>query len=275
DYDYDYDYDYDSDSHNSYSHNSYSPSSNDNYDYDYDSDSDYDSDYDYGDISLNEILDIKGLRAAQKKLINEIQEVYRSQGVKINDKHFEVIVRQMTQKVEIIKSGDTSFLEGNIEYTDVFLEENKRILNMKFIEESGDSKKFFKGQLVNFHELKKENYLLKLSNKNKILFRDVITAISKPIIQGITKAALQTKSFLSAASFQETTKVLYEAAISNKTDYLNGLKENVILGNKIPAGTGLKKSSYEEIIIGDGNQKLKKKDSEINKKLKIENKILK
>ncbi|WP_375323290.1 DNA-directed RNA polymerase subunit beta' [Candidatus Karelsulcia muelleri] len=208
---------------------------------------------------LNEILDRKGLRAAQKKLINEIQEVYRLQGVKINDKHFEVIVRQMTQKVEIIKSGDTSFLEGNIEFTDVFLEENKRIFNMKFIEESGDSKKFFKGQLVNFNELKKENCLL----KNKILFRDVITAISKPIIQGITKAALQTKSFLSAASFQETTKVLYEAAISNKKDDLNGLKENVILGNKIPAGTGLKKYSYEEIIIGDGNQKLKKKDSEI------------
>ncbi|XXS36609.1 MAG: DNA-directed RNA polymerase subunit beta' [Candidatus Karelsulcia muelleri] len=208
---------------------------------------------------LNEILDRKGLRAAQKKLINEIQEVYRLQGVKINDKHFEVIVRQMTQKVEILKSGDTSFLEGNIEFTDVFLEENKRIFNMKFIEESGDSKKFFKGQLVNFNELKKENCLL----KNKILFRDVITAISKPIIQGITKAALQTKSFLSAASFQETTKVLYEAAISNKKDYLNGLKENVILGNKIPAGTGLKKYSYEEIIIGDGDQKLKKKDSEI------------
>lgn len=208
---------------------------------------------------LNEILDRKGLRAAQKKLINEIQEVYRLQGVKINDKHFEVIVRQMTQKVEIIKSGDTSFLEGNIEFTDVFLEENKRIFNMKFIEESGDSKKFFKGQLVNFNELKKENCLL----KNKILFRDVITAISKPIIQGITKAALQTKSFLSAASFQETTKVLYEAAISNKKDDLNGLKENVILGNKIPAGTGLKKYSYEEIIIGDGNQKLKKKYSEI------------
>jgi len=204
-------------------------------------------------------LDIKGLRAAKKKFINEIQEVYRLQGVKINDKHFEVIVRQMTQKVEIIKSGDTSFLEGKIEYTDVFLEENKIIFNMKFIEELGDSKKFFKGQLVNFYELKKENYLLKLSNKNKILFRDVITAISKPIIQGITKAALQTKSFLSAASFQETTKVLYEAAISNKTDYLNGLKENVILGNNIPAGTGLKKSSYEEILIGDGNQKLKKK----------------
>lgn len=241
-------------------------SSNDNNSDYYDDDSSDDSSDD-GDI--NDILDIKGLRAAQKKLINEIQEVYRSQGVKINDKHFEVIVRQMTQKVEIIKSGDTSFLEGNIEYTDVFLEENKRILNMKFIEESGDSKKFLKGQLVNFHELKKENYLLKLSNKNKILFRDVITAISKPIIQGITKAALQTKSFLSAASFQETTKVLYEAAISNKTDYLNGLKENVILGNKIPAGTGLKKSSYEEIIIGDGNQKLQKKDSEINKKLKI------
>ncbi|XOS86725.1 MAG: DNA-directed RNA polymerase subunit beta' [Candidatus Karelsulcia muelleri] len=231
------------------------------YDDDYNSHNVHYSSNDDVDISLNDILDIKGLRAAQKKLINEIQEVYHSQGVKINDKHFEVIVRQMTQKVEIIKSGDTSFLEGNIEYTDVFLEENKRILNMKFIEESGDSKKFFKGQLVNFHELKKENYLLKLSNKKKILFRDVITAISKPIIQGITKAALQTKSFLSAASFQETTKVLYEAAISNKTDYLNGLKENVILGNKIPAGTGLKKSSYEEILIGDGNQKLKKKYS--------------
>ncbi|AGS33334.1 DNA-directed RNA polymerase beta' subunit [Candidatus Karelsulcia muelleri str. Sulcia-ALF] len=226
-------------------------------DNDDDDDSDDNSNNPYN--VLNEILDRKGLRAAQKKLINEIQEVYRLQGVKINDKHFEVIVRQMTQKVEIIKSGDTSFLEGNIEFTDVFLEENKRILNMKFIEESGDSKKFFKGQLVNFNELKKENCLL----KNKILFRDVITAISKPIIQGITKAALQTKSFLSAASFQETTKVLYEAAISNKKDDLNGLKENVILGNKIPAGTGLKKYSYEEILIGDGNQKLKKKDSEM------------
>ncbi|WP_457766231.1 DNA-directed RNA polymerase subunit beta' [Candidatus Karelsulcia muelleri] len=274
------DYYYYDDSYSSSSYSSYADADADNYNYYYNShssndDSSSDDNYYYGDI--NDILYRKGLRAAQKKLINEIQEVYRLQGVKINEKHFEVIVRQMTQKVEIIKSGDTSFLEGNIEYTDVFLEENKRIFNMKFIEESGDSKKFFKGQLVNFNELKKENDLLKLSNKNQILFRDVITAISQPIIQGITKAALQTKSFLSAASFQETTKVLYEAAISNKTDYLNGLKENVILGNKIPAGTGLKKYSYEEILIGDGNQKLKKKYSEINKKLKKEkkNKILK
>ncbi|WP_375322919.1 DNA-directed RNA polymerase subunit beta' [Candidatus Karelsulcia muelleri] len=202
-----------------------------------------------GDISLYDILNIKGLKAAQKYLINEIQKVYRLQGVKINDKHFEIIVRQMMQKVKIIKSGDSKFLEGNIEFKKTFIEENKKILEMKVIEESGDSKKFVKGDLIYIKDLIKENNFLFFSNKKQLKFRNTNIAISKPIIQGITKAALQTKSFISAASFQETTKVLTEAAIKKKTDYLNGLKENVIVGNKIPAGTGFTK--FKKIYMID------------------------
>ncbi|XMD33476.1 MAG: DNA-directed RNA polymerase subunit beta' [Candidatus Karelsulcia muelleri] len=207
----------------------------------------------YGDLSIRKILYIKGFKAAQQDLVKAIQEIYRLQGVKINDKHFEIIVKQMMRKVKIIKSGDSPFLEGNIEYKEDFLEVNRKIMKMKFIENSGDSKNFYDGQLRNFFDIKKENKILNGLKKKLISYRDALPAFSIPIIQGITKSALHTKSFLSAASFQETTKVLIDAAISKTTDYLNGLKENVIVGKKIPAGTGFPESSYEEeeIFIGD------------------------
>ncbi|XOD69274.1 MAG: DNA-directed RNA polymerase subunit beta' [Flavobacteriales bacterium AspAUS03] len=201
-----------------------------------------------GAITPNDILNIKGPRAVQEYLVNEIQEVYRLQGVKINDKHFEVIVRQMMRKVEIDDAGDTCFLEGNIEHKDDFIEENERTFRMKVVEESGDSEQFKAGQIITFRELRDENAVLKYRDKKLVVARSAMPATARPILQGITRAALQTKSFISAASFQETTKVLSEAAVSSKTDYLNGLKENVIVGHKIPAGTGLRE--YEDIIVG-------------------------
>lgn len=201
-----------------------------------------------GAITPNDILNIKGPRAVQEYLVNEIQEVYRLQGVKINDKHFEVIVRQMMRKVEIDNAGDTRFLEGSIEYKDDFVEENERIFRMKVVEDFGDSEKFKAGQIITSRELRDENTTLDYRGKKQVIVRNALPATAKPILQGITRAALQTKSFISAASFQETTKVLSEAAVSSKTDYLNGLKENVIVGHKIPAGTGLRE--YEDIIVG-------------------------
>ncbi|WP_185873182.1 DNA-directed RNA polymerase subunit beta' [Blattabacterium cuenoti] len=198
-----------------------------------------------GAITPNDILNIRGPRAVQEYLIKEIQDVYRLQGVKINDKHFEVIVLQMMRKVEVIDIGDSNFLEGNIEYKDDFIEENDRISQLKIVEDSGDSNIFKKGEMINYRDFRNENAILKYNNKKMIKIRDVIPATARPILQGITRSALQTKSFISAASFQETTKVLSEAAISSKTDYLYGLKENVIVGHKIPAGTGLKE--YENI----------------------------
>lgn len=200
-----------------------------------------------GAITPNDILNIKGPRAVQEYLVNEIQEVYRLQGVKINDKHFEVIVRQMMRKVEIDDSGDTRFLEGSIEHKDDFIKENDYILQMKVIENPGDSKKFKAGQIITLRELHNENDILEYQDKKLMIIRNALPATAKPVIQGITRSALQTKSFISAASFQETTKVLSEAAISGKTDYLNGLKENVIVGHKILAGTGLKE--YENTIV--------------------------
>ncbi|WP_185870377.1 DNA-directed RNA polymerase subunit beta' [Blattabacterium cuenoti] len=198
-----------------------------------------------GAVTPNDILNIRGARAVQEYLVKEIQEVYRLQGVKINDKHFEVIVLQMMRKVEVINVGDTRFLEGNIEYKDDFVEENDRISQMIVIEDSGDSEIFKSGDLISFRDFRNENAVLKYKKKKLIKTRNAIPATARPILQGITRAALQTKSFISAASFQETTKVLSEAAISSKTDYLYGLKENVIVGHKIPAGTGLKE--YENI----------------------------
>ncbi len=201
-----------------------------------------------GAVTPNDILNIRGPRAVQEYLVKEIQEVYRLQGVKINDKHFEVIVLQMMRKVEVIDVGDTKFLEGNIEYKDDFIEENDRIYRMIVVEDSGDSKIFKNGDIINYRDLRNENSVLKYKNKKLIKTRNAIPATARPILQGITRAALQTKSFISAASFQETTKVLSEAAISSKTDYLYGLKENVIVGHKIPAGTGLRE--YENISTG-------------------------
>ncbi|WP_185858397.1 DNA-directed RNA polymerase subunit beta' [Blattabacterium cuenoti] len=200
-----------------------------------------------GAVTPNDILNIKGARSVQEYLIKEIQEVYRLQGVKINDKHFEVIVLQMMRKVEVIDVGDTKFLEGHIEYKDDFIEENDRIFQMKVIENSGDSHIFKNGDIISYRDFRNENAVLKYKNKKLIKTRNAIPATARPILQGITRAALQTKSFISAASFQETTKVLSEAAISSKTDYLYGLKENVIVGHKIPAGTGLRE--YENIHV--------------------------
>ncbi|WP_185863683.1 DNA-directed RNA polymerase subunit beta' [Blattabacterium cuenoti] len=199
-----------------------------------------------GAVTPNDILNIRGTRAVQEYLIKEIQDVYRLQGVKINDKHFEVIVLQMMRKVEVIEIGDTKFLEGNIEYKDDFIEENDRISQMRVVEDSGDSEIIKNGEIISYRDLRNENAVLKYKKKKLIKTRNAIPATARPILQGITKAALQTKSFISAASFQETTKVLSEAAISSKIDYLHGLKENVIVGHKIPAGTGLRE--YENIF---------------------------
>lgn len=200
-----------------------------------------------GVITPNDILNVKGPRAVQEYLVNEIQDVYRLQGVTINDKHFEVIVRQMMRKVEIIDPGDTKFLLGSIEYKDDFIKENENISFMKIIEDVGGSDNFKKGQIITIKEYRDESVVLKSQNKKSMIVRNVIPATAKPVLQGITKSALQTKSFISAASFQETTKVLSESAISYKKDHLNGLKENVIVGHKIPAGTGLKQ--YDSIIV--------------------------
>lgn|SRR6266550_637537 len=192
-----------------------------------------------GDISVNDILKILGSRAVQKYLVQEIKEVYRLQGVQINDKHFEIIVRQMMRKVEIINSGDTKFIEGSIEYKDDLIEENEKILKMKIVVDSGDSELFKVGQLIYYYELQEENKYLILQKKKVLKTRRAMLALAKPILQGVTRASLQKKSFISAASFQETTKVLCEAAVRCKTDHLKGLKENVIVGNKPPTGTGI------------------------------------
>ena len=201
-----------------------------------------------GAITPSDILSIKGPTAVQEYLVNEIQEVYRLQGVKINDKHIECIVSQMMQKVEIIDSGDTSFLVG--EYVDKFefREENDTILDKKFVTETGDSQKFKPGQIISARELRDENSSLKRKDQKIVEVRDALSAVSRPTLQGITQASLKTESWLSAASFQETTKVLSEAAIRGKADRLVGLKENVIVGHLIPAGTGQRR--FNNMIVG-------------------------
>ncbi|MEQ9591381.1 MAG: DNA-directed RNA polymerase subunit beta', partial [Cyclobacteriaceae bacterium] len=191
-----------------------------------------------GAITPSDILSIKGPTAVQEYLVNEIQEVYRLQGVKINDKHIEAIVSQMMQKVEIIDSGDTSFLVGEFVDKFEFREENDTILDKKFVVEIGDSTRFKPGQIITARELRDENSALKRKDQKLVEVRDAMAAVSKPTLQGITQASLKTESWLSAASFQETTKVLSEAAIRGKADRLMGLKENVIVGHLIPAGTG-------------------------------------
>ncbi|MDT0541067.1 DNA-directed RNA polymerase subunit beta' [Croceitalea sp. P059] len=201
-----------------------------------------------GSITPEDILAIKGPSAVQQYLVNEVQEVYRLQGVKINDKHFEVVVRQMMRKVRIQDSGDTIFLENQLIHKDDFIRENDEIFGKKVVEEAGDSENLKAGQIITARELRDENSLLKRSDKNLVTARDAVAATATPILQGITRASLQTKSFISAASFQETTKVLNEAAVSGKVDTLEGLKENVIVGHKIPAGTGMR--DYDSIIVG-------------------------
>jgi len=173
--------------------------------------------------------------------------VYRMQGVKINDKHFEVIVRQMMRKVNILDPGDTGFLEQQIVDKRDFMDENDRIWGKKVVTDAGDSENVKKGQIITARKLRDENSTLKRRDLRPIVVRDAQPATSEQILQGITRAALQTSSFMSAASFQETTKVLNEAAINGKTDYLQGMKENVICGHLIPAGTGLR--SYERIVV--------------------------
>ncbi|MGB5355731.1 MAG: DNA-directed RNA polymerase subunit beta', partial [Eudoraea sp.] len=201
-----------------------------------------------GSITPEDILAIKGPSAVQQYLVNEVQEVYRLQGVKINDKHFEVVVRQMMRKVRIQDSGDTTFLENQLVHKDDFIKENDEIFGKKVVEEPGESENLKAGQIITARELRDENSILRRTDKTLVSARDAVAATATPILQGITRASLQTKSFISAASFQETTKVLNEAAVSGKIDYLEGLKENVIVGHKIPAGTGMR--DYENIIVG-------------------------
>ncbi|MBO5699059.1 MAG: DNA-directed RNA polymerase subunit beta' [Bacteroidaceae bacterium] len=202
-----------------------------------------------GTITPAEILAIKGPTAVQEYIVNEVQDVYRLQGVGINDKHFEVIVRQMMRKVQIDEPGDTRFLEQQIVDKLDFAEENDRIWGKKVVVDAGDSETMKPGMIVTVRKLRDENSQLKRRDLKQVVVRDAMPATSTQILQGITRASLQTKSFMSAASFQETTKVLNEAAISGKTDYLEGMKENVICGHLIPAGTGLRE--FNRIVVGD------------------------
>jgi DNA-directed RNA polymerase subunit beta' len=200
-----------------------------------------------GAITPADILAIKGPTAVQEYLVNEIQEVYRLQGVKINDKHIETIVRQMMQKVSIVDSGDTSFLNGQVVDRWLFREENDAILDMKVVVDPKDSETLKPGMIISSRRLRDENSSLRRRDLKPVEVRDAQPAVSKPTLQGITQASLGTESFISAASFQETTKVLSEASIKGKTDILNGLKENVIVGHLIPAGTGMRE--YERMIV--------------------------
>ena len=201
-----------------------------------------------GAITPASILAIMGPTAVQEYIVNEVQDVYRLQGVKINDKHFEVIVRQMMRKVEVVEPGDTRFLQQQLIDKHEIMEENDRIWGKKVIVDAGDSQIFEPGQIVTVRKLRDENSSLKRRDLKLVESRDAIPATANQILQGITRAALQTTSFMSAASFQETTKVLNDAAIHGKVDYLDGLKENVICGHLIPAGTGLRE--YDKILVG-------------------------
>ena len=201
-----------------------------------------------GEITPSDILAIKGPTAVQEYIVNEVQDVYRLQGVAINDKHFEIIVRQMMRKVQINDPGDTTFLEQELVDKLDFAAENDRIWGKKVVTDPGDSENCYKGQILSVRKLREENSALKRRDQKTVQVRDARTATATQILQGITRAALGTKSFMSAASFQETTKVLNEAAIRGKTDYLEGMKENVICGHLIPAGTGLKK--WQKLIVG-------------------------
>ena len=201
-----------------------------------------------GAITPADILAIKGPTAVQEYIVNEVQDVYRLQGVKINDKHFEIIVRQMMRKVEIEDPGDTRFLERQIVDKIEFMEENDQVWGKMVVEDAGDSQVLRPGQIITARRLRDENSLLKRRDLKVVKAREAVPATSSQVLQGITRAALQTQSFMSAASFQETTKVLNEAAIQGKVDRLEGLKENVICGHLIPAGTGLRE--YEKLVVG-------------------------
>jgi len=205
-----------------------------------------------GAITPEDILRIQGPSVVQQYLVNEIQDVYRLQGVKINDKHFEVIIRQMMRKVQILDPGDTLFLEDQLVHTKDFIRENENLYGMKVVENAGGSENLKPGQIVSARTLRDENSILKRNDKKPVKARDVIPATATPILQGITRSSLQTKSFVSAASFQETTKVLNEAAVAGRVDTLEGLKENVIVGHKIPAGTGMRE--YDSILVGSKDE---------------------
>ena len=205
-----------------------------------------------GAITPQDILSIMGPTKVQEYIVNEVQEVYRLQGVKINDKHFEVIVRQMMRKVEIIDPGDTKFLEKQLVNKNDFMEENDWIWDKKVVTDAGDSENLKAGQIVTTRKLRDENSILKRKDLRLVEARDAVPATSNQVLQGITRAALQTKSFISAASFQETTKVLNEAAICGKLDPMEGLKENVIVGHQIPAGTGTR--LFSDIIVGSKSE---------------------
>ncbi len=217
-----------------------------------------------GAVSPTDILAIQGPIKVQEYIVNEIQEVYRMQGVKINDKHFEIIVRQMMRKVEIVDPGDTKFLPEQLVDKWEFTEENDSVFDKKVILDAGDSKELRPGQIVTLRKLRDENSILKRQDMKLVEARDAIPATSNQILQGITRAALRTNSFMSAASFQETTKVLSEAAIHGKVDYLEGLKENVICGHLIPAGTGQRE--YDRLVVAsmdDYNKMMARKKEEL------------
>ncbi len=202
-----------------------------------------------GQTAPADILSIKGPFAVQEYVVNEIQEVYRLQGVRINDKHIEVIVRQMMKKVEIVDAGDSKFLEEDLEDRFDFNEENDRMFDKKVVTDSGESTKLRSGQIISLRELREENSALRRSDKKLVEVRDAEPATAKPVLLGITKASLGVQSWISAASFQETTKVLSSAAIQGKSDDMLGLKENVITGHLIPAGSGLRE--FENMIVGN------------------------
>jgi DNA-directed RNA polymerase subunit beta' len=214
-----------------------------------------------GSITPADILAIQGPTKVQEYLVNEVQEVYRLQGVKINDKHFEVIVRQMMRKVVIEDPGDTSFLENDIVNKYEFMEENDWIYDKMIVMDPGDSD-LKAGQIITARKLRDVNSKLKREDKKLAEAREAIPATSRPILQGITRASLQTESWISAASFQETTKVLNEAAVRGKVDYLRGLKENVIVGHKIPAGTGMRQ--FQNAIVGSKEEYDKLVEAELH-----------
>jgi DNA-directed RNA polymerase subunit beta' len=219
-----------------------------------------------GPIDPHSILKIQGTNAVQEYLVNEIQDVYRLQGVKINDKHIEVIVKQMLQKVRVVSSGDTSFIDEDLVDKNVFNEENEKTKNMVVVEDAGQSK-LKVGQLITRAKYREMNASLTRRNKDKLKVRDAVPATFDNVLLGITQAALSTESFISAASFQETTKVLTNAATEAKVDNLVGLKENVVMGQKIPAGTGLKK--YNNLLLKSEEQKAEeeKEEQETDKKV--------
>ena len=201
-----------------------------------------------GAITPSDILRILGPTKVQEYIVNEVQEVYRMQGVKLNDKHFEVIVRQMMSKVQIEDPGDSRFFEDQIVDNWEFMDVNDALYDKVGVTDAGDSTSVQPGQIISLRKLRDENSSLKRKDMRQVQVRDIVPATSNQVLQGITRAALQTSSFISAASFQETTKVLNEAAIQGKVDPLENLKENVICGHLIPGGTGLRE--YDDLLVG-------------------------